>query len=497
MKMMMFMSRYMKKMDEGCVPLSLCVVRRNCYYTVFFVFEKKKKKKLKKVENRQEEEEETTFKLVEKVIPRVIMSTIPRRRRLITVPPLQALQSYKLFLLFFAVYTIRNCNGMIITNNVSKKTNHNHPISFLSNKNHNLKNHHHTSYAHTHHNQRPFQLQRLHASLGEYYGLTYEEPLFRPPAEWKSLILQVTIGCSWNKCTFCEMYQDKTFRMRPMQEIIQELDTIVNATEMGGGGGGTSSLSASHYVRDVFLADGDAMMLPTSHLESILDAINERFPSVRRVSSYCLPRNIKNKSIEDLKRLQSKGLSLVYVGCESGDDKVLASIQKGETLDTSLEALHKLEQAGIKRSVMILLGLGGKRFSRNHAIHSATLCNRARPEYLSMLTTSFPRGKERIQLGYRNDVQNDGGSSEKNIVSEFEELNPREILSELELFLYSIDLPYDGKTIFRADHASNYLVLKGRLGRDKDKLIQQVRDVLDAPPEDDAYNLRPEWSRGL
>lgn len=316
---------------------------------------------------------------------------------------------------------------------------------------------------------------QLGSTPGQIFDLSYEEPVFRPPAEWRSLILQVTIGCSWNRCTFCEMYQDKTFRARPIQDITEELDTIVK-------------LGGAHHVRDVFLADGDAMTLPTGHLEEILDAISARLPKVRRVSSYCLPRNIRGKSTESLIKLKSKGLSLVYVGCESGDDAVLSAIQKGETYQTSLDALSKLRDAGIKRSVMILLGLGGKEYSTQHALNSAKLSNEAQPEYLSMLTTSFPRGKKRVEEGYMNH----SGST-----SSFQELSPRDILAELEAFLDAVNIPHDGKTIFRSDHASNYLVLKGRLGRDRDKMLDQVRTVLNAPSEYDVYNLRPEWARGL
>ena len=316
---------------------------------------------------------------------------------------------------------------------------------------------------------------QLSSTLGDVAGILYEEPVFRPPAEWRSLILQVTIGCSWNRCTFCEMYQGKDFRAKPIDAISREIDNVVAA---GG----------ADYVREVFLADGDAMTLPTGQLEHILDAINERLPRVRRISSYCLPRNIRGKSLEALSKLRSKGLSLVYVGCESGDDVVLSAVNKGETYESSLGALTKLKDAGIKRSVMILIGLGGREHSERHAERSAALCNEARPEYLSVLTTSFPRGKGRVEIGYEKN-----GDSREN----FAELTPREGLAELELFLQSIDMPRSGKTIFRSDHASNYLVLKGRLGRDRDKLLQDLRDVLDASPEDDKRNLRPEWARGL
>lgn len=310
------------------------------------------------------------------------------------------------------------------------------------------------------------------SSLGEACGITYEEPVFRPPAEWKSLILQVTIGCSWNRCTFCEMYQDKQFRARPLSDIIEELHAVADA---GG----------APYVRDVFLADGDAMTLPTHRLASILDAIFEILPNVRRVSSYCLPRNIRGKSTEDLSVLRGKGLALVYVSCESGDENGLSSVKKGETFASSLAALEKLGAAGIKRSVMILLGLGGAEYTVPHAIHSVRLCSASQPEFLSVLTTSFPRGKRRVEGGYKDAS-----------AGPFVELTPRETLDELLQFLEALDLP-NNRTIFRSDHASNYFELKGRLGRDKPKLLSQLRAVIEAPPEADESNLRPEWARRL
>lgn len=314
------------------------------------------------------------------------------------------------------------------------------------------------------------------SSIGDLCGIQYDEPLFRPPAEWRSLILQVTLGCSWNKCTFCEMYQEKSFQARPIEDIIDELDRV-------------KTIVGSKYVRDVFLADGDAMTLPTGALEKILDVINEKLPRVRRISSYCLPRNIRGKSVESLSRLRDKGLSLVYVGCESGDDTVLSAVQKGETFDTSLDALTKLKEAGMKRSVMILIGLGGKALSSQHALQSAALCSVAQPEYLSLLTVSFPRGKSRVMEGY-NII---GNKPDQSNPFSFEELSVTETLEEIKEFLTAVDIPRDGKTIFRSDHASNYLVLKGRLGRDKDKLLLELESVLDG----DDSNIRPEWLRGL
>jgi radical SAM superfamily enzyme YgiQ (UPF0313 family) len=311
-----------------------------------------------------------------------------------------------------------------------------------------------------------------HMSIGEACGLSYAEPVFRPPAEFRSLILQVIIGCSWNRCSFCEMYQDKVFRSRPLEEIESELAQIVEA---GG----------APHVRDVFLADGDAMALPTGKLLRILQLIRQYLPKVRRISSYCLPRNIRYTSVEDLTTLCENGLSLVYVGCESGNNEVLQAVEKGETFDSSLDALTKLKEAGIKRSVMILLGLGGTALSKPHAIDSARLCSQAEPEFLSVLTTSFPRGKQRVNNGF------DG------INVPFQELTPRKGLEELELFLSTVDISSAGRTVFRSDHASNYFVLKGRLGRDKKRLLSELRVVLDAPEDEDQYKLRPEWARGL
>jgi radical SAM superfamily enzyme YgiQ (UPF0313 family) len=305
------------------------------------------------------------------------------------------------------------------------------------------------------------QLQSSHQDT-----IIYEEPVFRPPAEWRSLILQVTIGCSWNKCTFCEMYQTKTFRSKPIEDVELELKAL---SKEGG------------RVRDIFLADGDAMALPTKHLLQVCKLIKSYFPEVRRISSYCLPRNLRFKTVEDLTLLREAGLSLVYVGCESGNDEVLKAVEKGETFESSLDALTKLRKAGIKRSVMILLGLGGSRLSRQHAISSAELCSAGSPEFLSVLTTSFPKGMSRVEAGYSD---------------QFQPLTPREGLQELKDFLEHLEITTD-KTIFRSDHASNYLILKGRLGRDKAKLLDELNAVLEAPEEDDVYNLRPEWLRGL
>ena len=293
--------------------------------------------------------------------------------------------------------------------------------------------------------------------------MPYIEPVFRPPSEARSLILQVTNGCSWNNCTFCEMYTQaqKSFHLKPQQKIEQELEAV--------SGSGMP-------VRRIFLADGDAMTLSFRRLKLILQAINRYLPDIQRVSSYCLPRNLKNKTVVEMAELNEMGLSLFYVGCESGDNLVLERVNKGENFDSSLVALKKIKAAGSKSSVMILNGMGGKRYSQQHAENSARLMNEAQPEYLSTLVVSFPTGLDRYQAGFKG---------------EFESLDQAGLFREMFWLLDTLELE---NTIFRSDHASNYLVLKGTLDRDKPRLLQTVRNALEQP---DAANLRPEWMRGL
>ncbi len=291
----------------------------------------------------------------------------------------------------------------------------------------------------------------------------YVEPVYRPPSEADSLILPLTDGCSWNKCTFCEMYTapQKKFRARDEAET---LETIRACGEQLG-----------DRVRRVFLADGDALVLPTRRLLNALNAIRSHLPAVRRVSSYCLPRNLRKKSVDELKELAAAGLKLVYVGAESGDDAVLEKVDKGETFESTRDALQKLGAAGIARSVMILNGLGGRALWQQHADNSARLINAVQPEYLATLVVSFPLGEDRLRAGFPG----------------WEPLSQHELFVEMERFLAGLELQ---RTVFRSDHASNWLVLKGTLGTDKERLLAQVRAAI-ARPED--ARLRPAWARGL
>lgn len=293
--------------------------------------------------------------------------------------------------------------------------------------------------------------------------LPYIEPVFRPPSEARSLILQVTNGCSWNRCTFCEMYTlpQKKFHLKPIEKIEAEVAAVAKS---------------GYPARRIFLADGDAMTLSFRRLKEIMDVINRHLPDIQRVSSYCLPRNLNNKTVEQLATLREMGLNLFYVGCESGDDLVLERVRKGETFQSSLDALGKIKQAGARSSVMILNGMGGMKYSEQHAKNSALLMNEAQPEYLATLVVSFPQGMETYQEGF---------------LGEFEPLDQQGLFREMLWLLETLDLE---KTIFRSDHASNYLVLKGTLNRDKERLLATVRQALQQPG---TVPLRPEWMRGL
>lgn len=293
--------------------------------------------------------------------------------------------------------------------------------------------------------------------------IRYVEPVFRPPSEAESLILPVTDGCSWNKCTFCEMYTapQKAFRARDEAEVV---DSIRRTGERYGA-----------QVRRVFLADGDALVLPTRRLLAYLEAIRTHLPAVHRVSSYCLARNLTKKSVAELKTLADAGLGLVYLGAESGDDEVLARVNKGETFESTRTALDKLGEAGITRSVMILNGLGGEALSAQHADNSARLINATRPEYLSTLVVTLHDAGRRFLQAW----------------PDWQALSQQGLFREMERFLGALELQ---RTVFRSDHASNWLVLKGTLGADKARLLAQVRAAI-AQPE--SAPLRPAWLRGL
>lgn len=305
--------------------------------------------------------------------------------------------------------------------------------------------------------------EKIHSKFRENTMLSYIEPVFRPPSEARSLILQVTNGCSWNNCTFCEMYtqEQKKFKAKKEDDVLQDIK---------------DASKHSLPYRKVFLADGDAMVLPTRRLIKVLEQIKEYLPSVQKVTSYCLPRNIKKKTVEELAQLKELGLDMLYVGCESGDDQVLSAVNKGETYESQREALVKIKASGIKSSVMILNGLGGPKYSEQHALNSAKLMNECQPEFLSTLVVSFPLGDERLKSGFDGD---------------WALMDQTGLFLELKHFISNLEL---SDTVFRSDHASNYLPLKGTLGADKHAMLQQIDQALYQPG---SIPLRQEWQRGL
>lgn len=292
-------------------------------------------------------------------------------------------------------------------------------------------------------------------------AIRYHEPLFRPPAEAESVIFQATYGCSWNQCSFCEMYTTKNFSVKKEDVLFGEIQNLGKLLP---------------DARKVFLADGNPMVLSCQKLIRILDQIRKHFPKLRRVSTYALPSDILSKTDQELIDLQQAGLKLLYVGIESGDDHVLKLNNKSESYESTLKGLLKAKKAGFKLSLMILNGLGGEKYSEQHAVHSAKIINQIQPEYLSTLVLSFPYGLRHYQ---------------SRISENFNALSVHGLLSEMRLFVSETSLE---STIFRSNHASNYLLLSGVLGRDQRQMLEQLDFAIQNP---DLAGLRPEKFRGL
>ena len=286
----------------------------------------------------------------------------------------------------------------------------------------------------------------------------YDLPLFRPPSEAKSLIIQATIGCSHNKCTFCGMYKMKKFRIKSFEEIKSDIDFLKN-----------------FYgdVERVFIADGNALCMDTEDLLRILRYLKRVFPSLKRVSIYATPMDILDKSLDDLKALRSEGLSLIYLGIESGDDQVLREVRKGATSDEIIKAGKKAIKAGMILSTTAILGLGGKERSYEHAVGTARVLNEIKPHYTAFLTLIIV---EKTPL------------HAKILRGEFKPLNQIELLNELKIIVEMLNY----KTVFRANHASNYLPIKGDLPEDKERIIELIEYAIRHPEI-----LRPDHVRGL
>ncbi|OAN44736.1 radical SAM protein [Paramagnetospirillum marisnigri] len=290
--------------------------------------------------------------------------------------------------------------------------------------------------------------------------IDYDFPLWRPPSEGDNLIIQATLGCRYNQCSFCSMYKTKDYRARPLGEVFADMDEAAR------------DWPEAHRV---FLADGDAYCLPTETLVALCDGLADRFPALQRISAYATPFDILKKSDEDIALLKSKRLGLVYLGIESGSDALLKRIAKGSSRQME-DALAKARANGLKVSATVILGLGGQRDWQDHIDATADLVNRAPPVYLSTL-----------QLGLESSVAprfferwGDG----------FQWQDDRAVMLELRRLIERLDPP--APVIFRSNHASNTLPLAGTLPRDKPKLLAQLDAALAGQ-----VALRPRWIRGL
>ena len=289
----------------------------------------------------------------------------------------------------------------------------------------------------------------------------YEGKLYRPPSEAGSLILQATIGCSYNECTFCGMYRDKRFRVRPIAELEAEIDW-----------------AAEHVpdVRKVFLADGDALVAKARFLAQVLRKLRSAFPDLRRVSVYASPQSLQVRSEDEMAELRELGLELYYLGIESGHDQVLSDLAKGVDAAEMVRVANKASAAGVKLSTMVLLGAGGRSLSREHAEASARVVNAIQPRFVSTLVMT---------------PVEDTPLWEQDRQGKVEHLEPIELAGELRHFLSGLEL---SSSIFRSNHASNTLALSGSLPKDKHAMLAALDRVL-AHPESAPFV--PEWLRGL
>lgn len=296
----------------------------------------------------------------------------------------------------------------------------------------------------------PNKLNCMISLISTMIELGYDYPLYRPPSEANSIIFQVTLGCSFNKCSFCNMYRTKEYSERPWEEIKSEIDIV------------SKSLPQTERI---FLADGDAINLSTEKLVQILDYIKEKFPNLERISCYAMPKNLLQKSPDELTLLNSKGLDMLYIGIETGNDILLKKITKGATSKSIIDACNRAKKSGFIISCMIILGIGGKKYSMDHMIETARVVSDVSPNFLAALTLI-------IEDGVYDEFM-------KKFSEPFETLDDTMILNELELLLNNIN-PIS-PIVFRANHASNVYSIGGNLPEDKEKMLAIVRSLKEHP----------------
>ena len=276
--------------------------------------------------------------------------------------------------------------------------------------------------------------------------MRYEGRVFRPPSEAYSLIVQVTVGCGHNKCTFCDMYKEKRFHLRKLEDVLEDFNI---------------ARRQYRYIERVFLADGDALIRKTEDLAVILKHIRKIIPECGRVTSYGSPKSILTKSPEDLALLHSLGLEMIYLGLESGNEQVLKHINKGVTVEDIVRAGQMVKDAGMKLSVTAISGLGGTEMWKEHAIDTAKAFSRMKPDYIGLLTLMFEG-----DVPLRRECEE----------GKFHLLTAPQVAKETLLMLEHID---SEGSVFRSNHASNYLTLKGTLNRDREAMCEQIRTALE------------------
>ncbi|MGD9397771.1 MAG: radical SAM protein [Candidatus Thorarchaeota archaeon] len=292
--------------------------------------------------------------------------------------------------------------------------------------------------------------------------LRYDGSIWRPPSEARSLILQATVGCSHNACIFCVSYKQKKYRVRGAEGVQSDLDSL--------------PLDYKRRVRRVFLADGNALAMPTDDLVETLNVLKPELPSLERVGLYAYAKDVRDKSVDDLRRIKDAGLGIVYIGLETGDDDLLRWSRKGVDSAENIKACKMIREAGIPLSITIILGLGGYEHSERHAKATANVLNEIDPEYVGALTLMTPPGTRISEM-----VQ----------TKEFVPMDAMDILSELKLFVEGLEL---SSCVFRTNHASNYLPIRGTLNTDKETILRVLSDTIGS---DDTSQLRPSYLRGL
>lgn len=283
--------------------------------------------------------------------------------------------------------------------------------------------------------------------------MRYEGMVYRPPSEARSLIVQLTVGCSQNGCAFCDMYKDKKFYIRPIEDVLEDFDT---------------ARRRYRHVSRIFLADGDALICKTQYLLDVLAHILQNFPECERISSYASPRSVLLKSHDELVSVKDAGLALVYIGLESGCDDVLTYVNKQATSEEIVRAGIMCRDAGIQTSVTVISGLGGVALTERHALDSAKALSAMKPDYIGGMTLQILPGTalyDRARSG------------------EFRPLSGEEMLREQMMMIENIDA--DG-CVFRSNHISNYLNIKGTLNEDRDEMVRSIRAAL----QDGAYTVK-------